>query len=84
MREALTSLPGVEKDSVKVNHQQKLATFKAKDPKSFKVDDAIQKINGLGGKYKATVNKTGKAFADAGEAEPASGKPAETGSEKKG
>jgi hypothetical protein len=62
VRNALTSLPGVEKDSVKVNKDQKLATFKVKEPETFKVEDAIKKIEGIGKGYKATVAKTGKAI----------------------
>ena len=63
MRKALESLPGVEKDSVKVNMEQKLAAFKVKDPSTFAVWKAVKQINDLGGKYRATVNKTGKAVA---------------------
>ena len=63
MRDALQSLPGVEKDSVKVSKEQKLATFKVKDPGAFAVEDAVKKIHDAGVNYKVTVNKTGKAIA---------------------
>ena len=63
MRQALETLPGVEKGSVKVNKDQKLAAFKVKEPDAFKVEEAVKKIEGLGNRYKATVNKTGKAVA---------------------
>jgi hypothetical protein len=61
VRGALESLPGVEKESVKVNKDQKLAMFKVKEPTTFAVEDAVKKINDLGGSYKANVMKTGKA-----------------------
>jgi hypothetical protein len=57
---------------VKVNKDQKLATFKVKDPATFAVEDAVKKINDFGGSYKASVKKTGKAVAakaSTGEAE---------------
>jgi ABC-type molybdate transport system substrate-binding protein len=63
VRQALETLPGVEKDSVKVNKEQKLAMFKVKEPDAFKVEDAVKKIEGIGSRYKAAVNKTGKAVA---------------------
>lgn len=85
MRNALQSLPGVEKDSVKVNKDQKLATFKVKDAAAFKVDDAVAKVTGLGGKYTATVAKKGKSVGapNPDDAKPAAGDKPNTGGEKK-
>ena len=62
VQSALQTLPGVEKDSIKVNNTTKLASFKVTDPKTFKLDDAYTKVAEIGSKYKATLIKAGSAI----------------------
>lgn len=57
MRQALASLPGVEKDSIQVSADDKTATFKVKEPATFKVDEATQAVTEAG--FKATLARTG-------------------------
>ena len=58
MRKALESLPGVEKGSIKADVSKQLVTFKVDDPKGFKVEDAVKKVN-EDTSFKASVAKTG-------------------------
>ena len=59
MHDALAALPGVEKDTVKVNKHEKQATFRVNSPKEFKTSDAIAAVKDAG--FTASVAGSGKA-----------------------
>jgi hypothetical protein len=62
VHDALATLPWVEKDSVKVNFSQKLATFNVTDPKKFNLEQAQGALSEAGSNYKASVVQTGSAI----------------------
>ena len=62
MHDALATLPCVEKQSVRVSFGQKLATFTVTDPKKFDMKSVQAALSEAGGKYQASVLKTGSAI----------------------